>query len=231
MTAAHYSAVSDLAGLQIASLTPSRVWAGADEGYEEAASEIDLAATLARIEGRAAQSDSVEATHEQYVTECIAALGLANFTGAEIVATHQRVHRSGVRNQLPIGRALYEVVLGTILDQPVRDEAGMPLRRSSLYRWPPYNRVIGGAPKSQHPLGTAKDRALVGGTPAMLARIDEAMEGRSITLTAGQRKVLGRIVRDYDLGFYVPHAVTVAGGMGRYSWGVHRDQRGKRARW
>ncbi len=147
------------------------------------------------------------------------------------MAIHQRVHRSGVRNQLPTGRALYEVAVGTILDQHVRDTAGMPLRRSSLFRSKDYNRVIGGAPLSQHPLGTAKDRSLVGGTPAMLAQIDDAMEGRSITLTPEQRKTLGHIVRDYDLGFYVPHALTVAGGLGQYSWGVHRDQRGKRARW
>ena len=231
MTTAHYAAVSELAGLQYNSLAASRVWAGADEGFEESAADVDLAATLARIEQHATQSAADEATLEQYVTEAIDALGLANFSGAEVVAPHQRVHRSGVRNQLPTGRALYEVALGTILDQHVRDQAGMPLRRSSLYRSKDYNIAIGGAPHSQHPLGTARDRSLVGGTVAMLVQIDEAMEGQSITLTAEQRRALERIVRDYDLGFYVPHAVTVAGGLGRYSWGVHRDQRGKRARW
>lgn len=237
MTAAHYSAVADLAGLQFDSLSASRVWAGDSEGFEEASSEIDLVATLDRIEQHAAQSPAEEITLEAYVTDAINALGLANFSGAEVVATHQRVHKSGVRNQLPTGRALYEVAIGTILDQHVRDTAGMPLRRTSLFRSKDYNRVIGGAPLSQHPLGTAKDRSLVGGSTtagggvAMLAQIDEAMEGDRIALTHAQRDVLRRIVTDYDLGITVPDVVTVAGGLGRYNTFIHRDQRGKRTRW
>ena len=231
LATAHYHFARELAALQIATLAYAPAWAGADEGYEESATYVDLDATLDRIARHEATRSAPHAAYEQYVADAVDACRFANFTGPEIVAVHKRVTRSGVRNQLPPPAALVRLIVGLCIDQQVRYVGALPLRQNSLYRAPAYNKAIGGASRSQHLTGSARDRVLVGGTVAQLAQVDEAMEGTSVTLTPEQRKTLGRIVRDYDLGFYVPHAVTVAGGLGRYSWGVHRDQRGKRARW
>ena len=60
--------------------------------------------------------------------------------------------------------------------QELRDLAGLPVRISSGYRCPEHNRAIGGAPRSQHLLGTAADISVRGMTPGQMYRLAEDVE-------------------------------------------------------
>ena len=232
LATAHYHAVRDLAALQIGTLAAAPAWAGAGEGYEESAPYVDLDATLDRIVRHEATRAAPHAAYEQYVADVVNACRFANFTGPEIVAVHKRVTRSGVRNQLPPPAALVRLIVGLCIDQQVEYVGALPLRQNSLYRAPAYNKAIGGASRSQHLTGSARDRVLVGETASHLAQIDEAMEGERILLTPDQADTIRRIVRDYRLApALAVGAVTVRGGLGKYNTFVHRDNRGTAARW
>lgn len=256
-----------LAGHQLADLHPDPVDAGPGEGLEESLLAVDSAASLDRA-GRHALAlgrvggvvapphPSDLAAYGQYVTQCVDALGLANISGAEIVAVHARQTRSGVKNRLPPPWGLYRLLALLVYDQKARDIAGKPLRFNSLHREARYNQAIGGASKSAHRACTARDRALVGGTPAQLAEVDRHLRGTRVRLTADQSAVLRAVARDYRLtnpfaesvfgepfsatgvGFRAGSgpdetlvSYTHTGGLGRYRTFVHSDCRGLAADW
>ena len=227
----YYTAVAGLVQAQFSALTDAPEWAGDSEGYEEFTGCIDIDATLARIERHRAQSDTVQAKWEAYVVEAIDAMKLANFSGDEVVAVHKRVHRSGVRNQLPTPRQLLHVMYGLVIDQRVRDEVGA-LRLTSLVRSTDYNRAVGGKSASRHLVGDAKDRVPLRASVADLARVDDKFEGKRIALTFDERVAIARHASTYSLAV-VGGEIVVGGGLGIYrrSGFVHRDNRGKRARW
>lgn len=71
--------------------------------------------------------------------------------------------------------------------QPLRDEAGVPLRISSGYRCPELNAKVGGVPTSQHVKGQAADVWCATLTPYDLARIvvEEELEFDQMILYPG----------------------------------------------
>jgi hypothetical protein len=252
LNSAHFAAVRALSERQIAALPSLPVHAGPDEGEEESAAALDLAATRARIDRHAAEAvranPSPEARYEDYVAACVDALRLPNISGAEVCAVHKRVTRSGRKNSLPPPSLLVRLLLCLIHDQRARSMAGVPLRFNSLYRSPSYNAAIGGASRSQHRVGTARDRVLIGASVSDLHRIDRALRGTRHVLTAAQRAVVERVRRDYQLGpvftgsvygepfsargvSFDGRAYTHSGGLGRYSSFVHADCRGAATDW
>jgi len=88
--------------------------------------------------------------------------------------------------------------------QVLRDEIGEPLRILSAYRYPEYNKKIGGAESSQHLLCKAADITCKSYTPAQLAEIIERL---------------------------IAKGVMRQGGIGIYPGFVHYDMRGVKARW
>jgi len=86
----------------------------------------------------------------------------------------------------------------------IRAEAGHPLYIVSGYRTKSYNRKVGGAFRSRHMEGDAADLYCHHVTPLELYDIiNEMMEDSVVSM----------------------------GGLGFYSWGIHYDQRGYKARW
>lgn len=88
--------------------------------------------------------------------------------------------------------------------QVIRDFANAPIKINSAYRSVTYNAKIGGATKSQHPLGNATDINISGYDPDETAEIIEGL----IRIGAIEQ-----------------------GGIGIYGNFVHYDRRGSKARW
>src|SRR5690554_4446602 len=77
-----------------------------------------------------------------------------HFTLAEMECPHCR--------RLPEGGISQELLERL---EALRARIGMPIQVNSGYRCPEHNRAVGGAPKSQHMLGTAADIAVAGMDP------------------------------------------------------------------
>lgn len=105
--------------------------------------------------------------------------------------------------------ALTETVLRNIQElaknlQVLRDEVKKPIKITSGYRDPSFNKKIGGATQSRHLTGQAADLKIEGYTPKQVAAIIEKL------IAAGKMK---------------------QGGLGIYSTWIHYDVRGTAARW
>ena len=104
---------------------------------------------------------------------------------------------------------LTETVLRNIQElaknlQVLRDEVKKPIKITSGYRDPSFNKKIGGATQSRHLTGQAADLKIEGYTPKQVAAIIEKL------IAAGKMK---------------------QGGLGIYSTWIHYDVRGTAARW
>jgi uncharacterized protein YcbK (DUF882 family) len=88
--------------------------------------------------------------------------------------------------------------------QVLRDELKKPIKITSGYRDPSFNKKIGGASQSRHLTGQAADLKIEGYTPKQVAAIIEKL------IAAGKMK---------------------QGGLGIYSTWIHYDCRGTAARW
>lgn len=89
--------------------------------------------------------------------------------------------------------------------QAIRDHFAAPVRITSGYRTPAYNRRVGGVSNSQHVLGTAADINVDSQTPVQLCRA---------------------IVNGW-----IPGVPDERMGVGLYKTFVHVDVRGHKARW
>jgi uncharacterized protein YcbK (DUF882 family) len=104
---------------------------------------------------------------------------------------------------------LTETVLRNIQElaknlQVLRDEVKKPIKITSGYRDPSFNKKIGGATQSRHLTGQAADLKIEGYTPKQVAAIIEKL------IAAGKMK---------------------QGGLGIYSTWIHYDTRGTASRW
>ena len=88
--------------------------------------------------------------------------------------------------------------------QVLRDEVKKPIKITSGYRDPSFNKKIGGATQSRHITGEAADLKIEGYTPKQVAAIIEKL------IASGKMK---------------------QGGLGIYSTWIHYDVRGTKARW
>jgi uncharacterized protein YcbK (DUF882 family) len=88
--------------------------------------------------------------------------------------------------------------------QVLRDEVKKPIKITSGYRDPSFNKKIGGASQSRHITGQAADLKIEGYTPKQVAAIIEKL------IASGKMK---------------------QGGLGIYSTWIHYDVRGTAARW
>ena len=88
--------------------------------------------------------------------------------------------------------------------QVLRDEVKKPIKITSGFRDPSFNKKIGGATQSRHITGQAADLKIEGYTPKQVASIIEKL------IAAGKMK---------------------QGGLGIYSTWIHYDVRGTAARW
>jgi len=88
--------------------------------------------------------------------------------------------------------------------QVLRDEVKKPIKITSGYRDPSFNKKIGGATQSRHLTGQAADLKIEGYTPKQVAAIVEKL------IAAGKMK---------------------QGGLGTYSTWIHYDTRGTASRW
>jgi uncharacterized protein YcbK (DUF882 family) len=88
--------------------------------------------------------------------------------------------------------------------QVLRDEVKKPIKITSGYRDPSFNKKIGGASQSRHLTGQAADLKIEGYTPKQVAAIIEKL------IASGKMK---------------------QGGLGIYSTWIHYDTRGTAARW
>jgi uncharacterized protein YcbK (DUF882 family) len=88
--------------------------------------------------------------------------------------------------------------------QVLRDEVKKPIKITSGFRDPSFNKKIGGATQSRHITGEAADLKIEGYTPKQVAAIIEKL------IAAGKMK---------------------QGGLGIYSTWIHYDVRGTAARW
>jgi uncharacterized protein YcbK (DUF882 family) len=88
--------------------------------------------------------------------------------------------------------------------QILRDEVKKPIKITSGFRDPSFNKKIGGASQSRHITGQAADLKIEGYTPKQVASIIEKL------IASGKMK---------------------QGGLGIYSTWIHYDVRGTKARW
>ena len=88
--------------------------------------------------------------------------------------------------------------------QVLRDEVKKPIKITSGFRDPSFNKKIGGATQSRHITGEAADLKIEGYTPKQVAGIIEKL------IASGKMK---------------------QGGLGIYSTWIHYDVRGTKARW
>ena len=137
-------------------------------------------------------------TFEEYIDR----QNVRHFTGDELAKYFDR-KRGEVTNDYP-PRAIWQRFLPTLrIVDDLRTTLGCPVRITSHYRSPKYNKAVGGAPLSQHKQFRAADVQTDGATPHEVYKI--------LSLWRDQ----GRFT----------------GGLGLYSTFVHVDTRGTNANW
>ena len=143
-------------------------------------------------------------TEKEKYEAFLAGLQLRHFSPRE-VTSYARATRNGVRNSLP-PEELWENLVPTlwVLDQ-LRESIDLPIRLTSLYRSPAYNKSVGGSSGSFHMKGAAIDFQVDGMSPL---------------------QVFNRLNK-------MRHAGCFTGGLGLYSTFVHIDAglRGRNATW
>lgn len=107
------------------------------------------------------------------------------------------------------GTAVPEILMSNVQKlaeqlEILRDYLGEPIHVNSGYRTPEYNKSIGGAKSSQHPLGKAADITVKSKTPKQL------------------NKIIEKLISEGKLKF---------GGVGLYPGFNHVDIRSGHARW
>ncbi len=134
----------------------------------------------------------------------LAGLQLRHFSPRE-VTSYARATRNGERNSLP-PEELWENIPAPlwVLDS-LRESIGLPIRLTSTYRSPVYNKAVGGSSGSFHMKGSAIDFQVDGMSPL---------------------QVFSRLNK-------MRHAGCFTGGLGLYSTFVHIDAglRGRNATW
>jgi uncharacterized protein YcbK (DUF882 family) len=146
--------------------------------------------------------DRTEPRNGETFEEYIDRQGIRHFTGAELARYFQQ-KRGNVKNSCP-HPALWHRFLPTLkIVDDLRGVLGCPVRITSHYRSPAYNKAVGGAPKSQHKEFRAADIQVDGATPREVYKI--------LMLWRNQ----GRF----------------QGGLGLYKTFVHMDTRGTNADW
>lgn len=82
--------------------------------------------------------------------------GMKHFTMGELCAS-TTADTHGIKNTPPLQEAGNLKALADNVLDPLREWYGNPIHVNSGYRCPPLNRLVGGAPTSQHTKGEAAD--------------------------------------------------------------------------
>lgn len=102
---------------------------------------------------------------EDELEQFIDGLGLRFFRGSEFTPYWSRV-RGGVRNSAPPRTSWSHIIRTLVVLERFRGEVGAPVRLTSTYRSPRYNRAVGGVSNSQHVQFRAIDFICDVGTPS-----------------------------------------------------------------
>jgi hypothetical protein len=150
---------------------------------------------------------------EDELEQFIDGLNLQSFRGSEFRPYWSRV-RGSVRNSAPPRSIWNNVVQTLVVLQRFRSEMGAPVRLTSTYRSPRYNRAVGGVSNSQHVQFRALDFICDRGTPRDWMQRLREYRGQTFNHPA---------IRSFEF----------RGGIGLYvsSGFVHLDTRGSDADW
>lgn len=150
---------------------------------------------------------SKEKQLEQYIDP----LGLRHFKGREFTPYWSRT-KNGAKNSIPHESLWPNIAQTLIVADEVRHKLAAPMKVTSSYRNPAYNRAVGGAPASLHLRFNALDLSCA--DPGKAAAIADSLRGKLFgSPTSGGG------------------TFTFAGGIGTYSTFVHIDTRGYDADW
>jgi len=149
-------------------------------------------------------------TPAQELEAFIDSLGLRHFRGKELTWLWGRT-RKGVSNSCPPEGLWAACVRPLLVMDEIRERLREPVRITSAYRSPAYNRAVGGEQMSYHMAFMALDWTCRRG-PVVSATVARELRGRRFKLPGGRS--------------FVWH-----GGVGEYSTFVHIDTRGKDANW
>lgn len=147
---------------------------------------------------------------EKQLERFIDSLNLRYFKGAEFTWLWSRT-RKGVVNSCPPESLWDNCVKPLVVLDEVRHIAGTPIKVTSAYRSPAYNKAVGGESMSYHMAFMALD-SISKKDPRWIAGIAKELRGRRFKLPTG--------------GSFV-----FRGGIGIYPSFVHIDTRGKDANW
>lgn len=170
------------------------------------------------------------------VEQWVGDLRLSHFGAGELLYA---VDREG---NGPPPRELWGNIVPTIvLLDALREYLDEPLRITSCYRAPAYNRVVGGTTRSQHQAWSAIDFAAAHTAPEILGEILRAWRGRLLRLPVDLPRrrltVPGGELPFADLPTWRggdgdrPAVVEWHGGVGVYATFVHVDSRGLDHSW
>lgn len=147
---------------------------------------------------------------ERNLERFIDQIGLRYIKGRELTWLWHRT-RKGVSNSCPPERLWEKCIQPLIVLDEIRHHLGEPVRITSAYRSPPYNRAVGGESMSYHMEFMALDFTCAAGA-AVSAAVARELRGTRFKWPGG--------------GSFVWH-----GGIGRYPAFVHIDTRGRDANW
>ena len=137
-------------------------------------------------------------------------IGLRHFKGKELTWLWYRT-RQGVSNSCPPRDLWLNCIQPLVVLDEIRDRLREPVRITSAYRSPMYNRAVGGERMSYHLIFQALDSTCRRG-PTVFAAVARELRGTRFKLPGG--------------GSFVWR-----GGIGVYPSFVHIDTRGRDANW